>query len=317
MARVDTVPTAPLDPVFAAIAARVAESGARMTEATVAQARERIAATAATCAPGPAEVMAEDGDCAGVPVRRYRPAGDEDPGTVVHLHGGGWVTGDLDYADAVCRVLCRATGRTVVSVDYRLAPEHRHPAGLDDLRAVIDALAGDGPILLSGDSCGANLAAVVAAEREIGRAPRIDGQLLIYPVLDVDTARPSYRDCAEAFLGADQMAWFLSHYLPDGTDPAAAGADPTIAPVRPADPAGLPPTVVVTGGHDPLREEAAEYAARLAAAGVPVDHRHHPSLPHGFLQFTAVSEIAAAALGDIADAAAHLATGPTEGTNNR
>lgn len=317
MARVDTVPTAPLDPVFTAIAAQVAESGARMAESTVAQARERIAATAATCAPGPAEITAADERCSGVPVRRYLPVGEPGPGTVVHLHGGGWVTGDLDYADAVCRVLCRATGRTVLSVDYRLAPEHRHPAGLDDLRAVVGALAGDGPVLLSGDSSGANLAAVVAAERRGATDPVIDGQLWIYPVLGVDTARAAYRDCAEAFLGADQMTWFLGHYLPSGVDPATAGSDPTIAPGVSADLAGLPPTVVVTGGHDPLREEGAEYAARLAAAGVPVDHRHYPTLPHGFLQFTAVSETAAAALDDIADAAARLAAGPKEGTNDR
>ena len=300
----------PLDSVLAAVAAEIQrQGGPAFTTLEPAEARARIQAAMGACAPGPAGVRATDHEInADVHVRVYRDPHARQRGTTVHFHGGGWVTGDLDYADPLCRELAAATGRAVVSVAYRLAPEHRFPSALEDARAALDwvgsASAGlDADVLLSGDSAGGNLAAVCAAHlRGGGHGVSIIGQLLIYPVVDVDLDRPSYQAHSNLFLGKDQMRWFVSHYEPD----PAKWTHESIAPLRAADHSGLPPTVVAVGGHDPLRDEGLAYAAALEAAEVPVETLSFPSLPHGFLQFTAVSPAAKSAQDAIAAAATRL-----------
>lgn len=306
---------ADLDPVLHAVAAAVAESGlAPMVELGPDGARERIRASLQSCAPGPdvAEVTTHRAG-ADVTVRRYRPGVVRGEGTIVHFHGGGWVTGDLDYADATCRMLADAAGVTVVSVDYRLAPEHPFPAALDDALAVLRWVAAGaeglrGPVVVSGDSAGGNLAAVCAARSRTEDSLGVIGQVLIYPVVDADLSRPSYAANSGVFLGTREMAWFLDHYCPDVGDRAS----PRVSPIRDTDLSGLPPTVLVVGGHDPLLDEGVEYARRLTACGVPVELLEFPSLPHGFLQFTGVSPAATEAATVIATAAAAFFENPAE-----
>ncbi|MDI9892632.1 alpha/beta hydrolase [Microbacterium sp. IEGM 1404] len=236
-----------------------------------------------------------DGDLA---LRLYRPrAGHR--GTLVFAHGGGWVAGDLDNNDALCRALAAATGAQVLSVDYRLAPEHPFPAGLDDLdRALRFAAAGAGglvdPALLgvAGHSAGGNLAAALALRSREARAPGIRIQVLLCPVLDApDPDRPSYRAHTENLpLTAKGMQWYWGLYVQDaaGAGAAAGAAAPVpveAAPLRAPDLAGSAPAVIVAAGVDPLSDEAEEYAQRLTASGTPVEFVRREGVPHLFLVF--------------------------------
>ena len=287
-----------LDPALQAVADAASGAGLPpMVELTPPQARERIRGALQACAPGPEVASIETCSVTdGVSVRIYRPTQVTHAGTVVHFHGGGWVTGDFDYADPLCRLLADTCGVPVVSVDYRLAPEHPFPAAVDDaetvLRWVASGSEGLGPrIVVTGDSAGGNLAAVSALLMRSDDEVTLVGQVLIYPVVDADLTRDSYVDNSGVFLGAREMGWFFDHYCPD----VNARISPDISPIHAADPSGLPPAVVVVGGHDPLLDEGLEYAERLRGAGVLVEVQHYPTLPHGFLQFTAVSGAAAAA----------------------
>ncbi|MCG7418518.1 alpha/beta hydrolase [Microbacterium sp. ACRRU] len=227
-----------------------------------------------------------DGDLA---LRLYRPrAGHR--GTLVFAHGGGWVAGDLDNNDALCRALAAATGAQVLSVNYRLAPEHPFPAGLDDLdRALRFAAEGAGglvdPTLLgvAGHSAGGNLAAALALRSRAGRAPGIRVQVLLCPVLDApDPDRPSYRAHTENLpLTARGMQWYWGLYLTD----AAVTVPVEAAPLRAPDLTGSAPAVIVAAGADPLSDEAEEYAERLAASGTPVEFVRREGVPHLFLVF--------------------------------
>lgn len=296
-----------LDPAFQVVVDAVSGAGLPpMVELTPDDARERIRGAMLTCAPGP-EVASIQTHPVGesVSVRIYRPVRVKNAGTVVHFHGGGWVTGDFDYADSTCRLLADTAGVPVVSVDYRLAPEHEFPAAVDDASSVLHWVASgseglDPQIVVTGDSAGGNLAAVAAQLMRSARDVVLIGQVLVYPVLDADLTRDSYVANSGVFLGSREMAWFLDHYCPAATDRNS----PLLAPIRTSDLAGVPPAVVVVGGHDPLLDEGLEYAERLLAAGVPVEVQHYPTLPHGFLQFTAVSETARGAAVAIASATA-------------
>nr|BFE78947.1 alpha/beta hydrolase [Planobispora longispora] len=228
--------------------------------------------------------VVRDDTAGGVPVRIYRPEEDGRPlPAIVYFHGGGWVFGSVARNDALARDLAARNGAVVVSVDYRLAPEHPFPAAADDAwSAVRDVFArpeayGADPrrIAVCGDSAGGNVAAVAAwLARDAGL--RLAHQLLVYPVLDVAMDTPSYRAYATGFgLGADEMAWFAAQY---GGDPA----DPRLAPLRLADKAGLAPATVITAECDPLCDEGESYAAQLAAAGVPVELRRYAGAIHGF-----------------------------------
>jgi len=234
-------------------------------------------------------VESRDLDADGLALRLYRPRA-EHRGTLVFAHGGGWVAGDLDNNDALCRALAVATGTQVLSVDYRLAPEHPFPAGLDDLeRALRFAASGaDGSvdparIGVAGHSAGGSLAAALALRSREGRAPGIRIQVLLCPVLDApDPGRPSYRAHTENLpLTAKGMQWYWRLYLQD-----AAGAVPVeAAPLRAAVVAGAAPAVIVAAEVDPLSDEAEEYASRLAASAVPVSFVRRAGVPHLFLVF--------------------------------
>src|SRR3954471_2503886 len=219
---------------------------------------------------------------AGMPARLYVPH-DETGALLVYFHGGGWVVGDLDTHDAPCRALATASGARVLSVDYRLAPEHPFPAPVDDaLAAFRDAvtLAPDpARVAVGGDSAGGHLAAVTAQQAAADGGPAPAFQLLIYPVTDCADVHPSRRTFAEGFfLTKPNMDYYEACFLPPGTDKH----DPRVSPLHAADLSGVAPALVVTAGFDPLRDEGEAYAARLAQDGVPVILRRHAGFVHGF-----------------------------------
>jgi acetyl esterase len=300
-----------LDPALAAQLEQAAAAGLpSIAELSPAQARDRVRAGDAACPPGPAmrAVTEQIIGPTGIPVRRYQPRELRAAAAVVWFHGGGWVTGDLGYSDEICRLIADAAGAEVISVDYRLAPEHRFPAAVQDglaaARCVASGAAGlpPGPIVLAGDSAGGNLAAACAQQLAPDPEVTLTGQLLVYPVLDHDTSRDSYRRNAGVVLGAREMSWFFDHYCPAGDR-----GSPLFAPLRAPDLAGLPATIIAIAGHDPLYDEGAAYARALAAAGVEVTLLDYPALVHGFLRFTGITPAAAAAAREIAQAAARLA----------
>jgi acetyl esterase len=213
---------------------------------------------------------------------------------VVHYHGGGWVIGDLETHDTACRHLAREADVGVLAIDYRLAPEHRFPAAIDDALAAFRWAAahaaelGCDParVAVAGDSAGGNLAAVVAQLAARDGGPRPVAQLLAYPVTDVSTKHPSYELFADGFLlTARDMDWFRMHYLPDD----ATALDPRASPLLAPDLRGLPPAVVLTCGFDVLRDEGEAYARRLEQAGVHVELRRSAGLIHGFCNAVDVS----------------------------
>src|SRR5215475_8161942 len=229
---------------------------------------------------GPVRDLSVDGPGGPIPLRVYRPkgvaAGAALPG-LVYFHGGGWVIGDLDTHDVQCRQLTAEAGITVVAVDYRLAPEHKFPAAVDDAWAAtrwVVTHAGE----LGG--AGGNLAAVVAIMAREAGGPAVALQVLVYPVTDVGAESKSYRDFADGYmLTRDGMRWFTNHYLQSPSE----AQDWRASPLRAASLAGLPPTLVITAGFDPLRDEGAAYAARLADAGVRVDYINYGGMIHGFI----------------------------------
>jgi acetyl esterase len=222
-----------------------------------------------------------------IPARVYEPVADP-PGTVVYFHGGGWVIGDLDTWDAAVRNLAHESGARVVSVDYRLAPEHRFPAAADDSYAATEWAAKEfgGPIVVAGDSAGGNLAAVVAQLTARDEVPPAF-QFLIYPVCDYTREWRSYDLFATGyFLTRAEMRWYRSHYLPDDD----AASDSRASPLLAEDLAGLAPAYIATAGFDPLRDEAEEYAWCLRAAGVPVTLRRFAGYTHGFASMLGLGE---------------------------
>ena len=221
----------------------------------------------------------------GVPIRIYRAdPGDGPLPVVVYFHGGGWVFGSVKRNDATARDLAIRTGAVVVSVDYRLAPEHPFPAAVDDAWTVVRDLfarpafyQSNGSVAVLGDSAGANLAAVAAWQaRDAGLT--LSHQVLVYPVLDAAMDTPSYTENAKGYgLDAADMAWFYRQYA-DGVDPA----DPRLSPLRLPDVSGLASATVITAEYDVLRDEGERYAARLAEAGVPAELRRFDGAVHGF-----------------------------------
>jgi acetyl esterase len=243
-----------------------------------------------------------------VPVRVYRPDGPAKPGTAVFLHGGGWVFGDLQSHDGVCRSITSASGVTTVAVDYRLAPEHPFPAAVEDAAGVIRWLAARGgeigvaarPIAVVGDSSGGNLAAAAALVlRDEGDSP-VAFQALLYPATDPAMGTASQAENADdPFLSKDEMVWYWAQYgggkAPD--DPRAALAALT-------DLSGFPPSYVLVAGLDPLRDEGVAFADALRGSGVPVQCTEYPDMPHGFLLFAGKLSRARQGLAEVADAIA-------------
>ena len=229
-----------------------------------------------------------------IPVRLYTPvaAGGTCP-ALVYYHGGGWVIGDLDTHDALCRTLANEAGCKVIAVDYRLAPEHPFPAAFDDAYAAVKWVEANASeigidpnrIAVAGDSAGGNLAAAVCLKAKAEKAPEIAFQLLIYPVTDWGWKGGSMESCADVYpLTREIMDWFGAHYL---NDPSEAD-DVRVSPMKEPDLSGLAPAIVVTAGFDPLRDQGEAYAQKLKAAGVSVEYRCENSLPHAFTAMTGV-----------------------------
>lgn len=226
-----------------------------------------------------------------IAARLYRPATLRQTGglapALVFLHGGGWVIGNLDTHDVVCRKLAHEGELIVISVDYRLAPEHKFPAAVDDAVAATRWVAGNAAALgidaarlsVGGDSAGGNLASVVAIAARDGDGPAIAGQVLIYPATDFTMSQPSHGEPeTSVLLTHSVIRWFRDHYLTGTADVQDWRASPAHAKTL----VGLPPAYVLTAGADPLRDEGDAYARRLQAAGVPVTHRSFPGQFHGF-----------------------------------
>lgn len=272
----------------------------------VADARKQMAARAipGLRIPSVASVVNRDmqGPAGSLPLRIYTPEGDGPFPIMVFFHGSGFVVCDLDTHDPMCRNLCAGTGCVVVSVDYRLAPEHKFPAAPDDCLAATrwavgnaGLLKGDtSRVLVAGDSAGGNLAAVTALRCRDEGGPALAGQLLIYPVTDYHTpGTPSYEENAEGCgLGRAGMEWFWNHYL---ADPSQA-AHPHASPLRANNLAGLPPAYVTTAEYDPLRDEGEYYGQALQAAGVPTQIKRWDGVNHGFFFFVGIVDKSGAAM---------------------
>ena len=249
-----------------------------------------------------------DLDAGGVPARLYRPNDHDDLGLLVFLHGGGWVIGNLDSHDNLCRILANSSGHAVLSIDYRLAPEHPFPAALDDAVAATCWAHSNAATLgcsadrlaVGGDSAGATLAIVVG---HLGLVP-LRYQLLVYPATDLTCNFPSFTEnAAGPQLTAAGMKWFVGHYLA-GTSTSLT--DPRVSPHFAADHvvAASPPTLMITAEYDPLRDDGDAYAARLAALGVPTSHVRFGGMYHGFFSLAdflddglAANRLAGAAVG--------------------
>jgi acetyl esterase len=252
------------------------------------------------------DVLAEGAQA--IPVRVYRPAGVADSRrlpVLVYFHGGGWVIGDLETHDVLCRQLTAEAGVSVIAVDYRLAPEHKFPAAVDDAWSATRWIAAHAAELgvdadrlaVGGDSAGGNLAAVVALLARDAGGPRIALQILLYPVTDLLSESQSYADLADGYmLTRDSMRWFRAQYLAKEED----AADWRVSPLRAPSLAGLPPALVVTAGYDPLRDEGEAYARRLREAGVNVDAVSFGGMIHGFVPMGRLIDAAFRGIGLIA-----------------
>jgi acetyl esterase len=237
--------------------------------------------------PPPPVASVRDIHAAGIPLRLYEGVNAQAGRCLLFFHGGGWVVGDLDSHDAVCRRLANYAACRVIAVDYRLAPEHKFPASVDDAATAMAWVASHATelgihparIAVGGDSAGGNLAAVVALMGRNGTVPAPCFQLLIYPATDLSCSAPSYaRTSTDATLTADAMRWFRDQYL----GPTDDLTDWRISPLH-ADLTGVAPAFVLTAGYDPLCDEGVAYAAALDAAGVQTAHLHMPTQVHGFM----------------------------------
>lgn len=223
---------------------------------------------------------------------------------IVYFHGGGWVLGDLNASDGLCRELAERSGCAVVSVDYRLAPEHKYPAAVEDAYAATRWVADNGAslgvhgaeVVVMGDSAGGNLAACVCLMAKERGGPKIAQQLLIYPITDADFERASYLENAEGYyLTRASMIWFWQQYL----EAPEQARESLVAPLQADDLSELPPALVLTAEYDVLRDEGLAYAERLEAAGVEVEHLHCPGMIHGFLRRTDLFDRAGEVLTEI------------------
>jgi acetyl esterase len=285
----------PLHPQAKSLLTLAAESGApKLNELTPQQAREQALTLRQLAGSGPEVASIEDFSLptsdGAIAARRYEPA--DAAGTVLWLHGGGWVICDLDTHDAMCRLLAVSSGARVIAVDYRLAPEHPFPAPLEDCWDALKWVAGeygDEPVIIGGDSAGGNMAAVCALRaRDLG-GPELALQVLVYPATDHDMTKAScveHGSGPETFLTVDEMEWFTGHYLPDEADRTR----PEVAPLLVPDLSGLAPAIVITAEYDPLRDDGLEYAERLREAGVSVSHHHYDDMIHAFFSLVNLLE---------------------------
>ncbi|MDH4095376.1 MAG: alpha/beta hydrolase [Betaproteobacteria bacterium] len=267
------------------VPAHVARRIYRDTRAALAPQAPEVAESRLTLAPGP------------VALRAYRPLGakpDDALPALVYFHGGGWVIGDLDTHDVLCRQLANGARCAVYSVDYRMGPEHPFPAAVEDCIAATRFVASrHAQVAVGGDSAGGNLATVVALHARDAGGPAIAYQLLIYPATDQRLAHPSIRRNGEGYLLTKKsMDYFQAQYLPNKSDLLDWRASPLLARSL----AGLPPAYVITAGYDPLLDEGREYAERMAKEGVDVSYREYADMIHGFILFGGVLDTANAAV---------------------
>ena len=251
------------------------------------------------------ETLTLPGPVDAIPAQLYVPRIDGTRPLVVFYHGGGWVVGGLDTHDTTCRFLAREADVLVLAVDYRLAPEHRFPAAVDDALAAFrwavreaGALCSDpARVAVAGDSAGGNLAAVVAQLARAAGGPAPAAQLLIYPATDLTTKRESFRLFGDGFFLTERdVDWYKAQYAPD----RAQWPDPRLSPLLAGDLRGLPPAIVATAGFDVLRDEGEAYAHRLQEAGVRVELRRVAGQVHGFANATGVSPAARDAMRELA-----------------
>ena len=303
----------PLDPQAQAYLDMLASAGNPPQHTmSVEDARAGFLGPAALAGEPPVVGSVEDREIPGpesqIPVRIYTPEGKGPFPLLVYFHGGGWVLGNLDAHDPVCRALTNAAACITVSVDYRLAPEHKYPAAPEDCYAATRWVAGNASsfngdttcIAVGGDSAGGNLAAVVTLIARDRGGPKLMYQLMIYPVTNYSFDTPSYRENAEGYaLTKDDMVWFWNHYLPGEDD----GKHPYASPLQAQDLSNLPPALVITAEYDPLRDEGEQYAARLQEAGNHVTVRRYNGMIHGFFGKGAMMDQGRQA---IEDAAAYL-----------
>jgi acetyl esterase len=283
----------PLDPQVEAWLRQLKEAGLPpLNEMPLAQARQAYSDLVARSSTAP-EPVADIGNRTipgpggDIPVRIYTPEGSGPFPALVYFHGGGWVVGDLEAAHSLCTGLANHAHAIVVSVDYRLAPEHRFPAAVEDCFAATEWVARNAALLnidperiaVGGDSAGGNLAAVVALMARDRGAPRLVFQLLLYPTVGRLGETPSYRDNGDGyFLTRDLMVWFSRQYMSQAQDKD----DWRVSPFKAADLSGLPPSLIITAEYDPLRDEGEAYGARLVAAGNTVTMKRYAGQIHAF-----------------------------------
>jgi len=289
----------PLPPYYE-VPAHIARRIYRDTRAVLSPKAPDVADVRLLVAPGP------------VALRAYRPAGakpDEKLPALVYFHGGGWVIGDLDTHDVLCRQLANGARCAVYSVDYRMGPEHPFPAAVDDCVAATKFVAGrHSQVAVGGDSAGGNLATVVALQARDAGGPAIAYQLLIYPATDQRSQHPSVTRNGEGYLLTKKsMEYFQAQYLPRREDFTDWRASPLLAKSL----AGLPPAHVLTAGFDPLLDEGREYAERMAKAGVEVSYREYGDMVHGFILMGGVLDTANAAVEECCVKLRHAFAGVT------
>ena len=303
-----------LDPDAAAVYKAFQEAGRPAYETlTAPEARDYYMQARLVSNPEPpelnsAEPLAIPAPHGTIPARIYTPKtlGGKDglAPCLVFFHGGGWVIGNLETHDVVCRKLAHEGELIVISVDYRLAPEHKFPAAVDDAIMATKWIAANARqygidasrLMVGGDSAGGNLAAVVALDARDGNGPAIAGQLLIYPATEFSRKHASHHEPDTSILLTHSgIDWFVNHYMGD-----ADISDWRASPARATTLAALPPAYVLTAGADPLRDEGDEYAARLKEAGVPVTYKHFPGQFHGFFTMGRLLNQANVAVTDIA-----------------
>ena len=275
-----------LDPQAKSYLDRMAELGIRPTNELSVELARQQAEDGAPVLFGPKESVAtiENTEVDGVPVRLYTPAGGDRDRLAVYFHGGGWVIGSLDTHDGTCRALANRSRCRVAAVGYRLAPEHRFPAAVEDCWTVTRWAFGEArAVAVAGDSAGGNLAAVMALRARDARLPLL-GQALVYPVTDWQFDTASYAHNADGYgLTLPAMRWYWDHYL-GGAD----GRHPEASPLRAESLAGLAPALVVVCEFDPLRDEGVAYAEQLQQARVPVRLSEYEGMIHGFVRMPAM-----------------------------
>jgi acetyl esterase len=281
-------------------------------ELTPVEARQAFASLTNLFGIGPDDVMTEDRTFGDTPVRIYRPKAKVSKAAlpaILFFHGGGWVLGSIETHDALCRRLCSETQAAVISVDYRLAPEHPFPLPLDDCFAATDFAAKHASelgldaerIVVAGDSAGGNLAAAVALKARDLSGPKLRAQVLIYPAMDSECNTESYSNFAEGYgLTKQAMFWYWKQYLGDG--PANIYASPSKAHTL----TGLPETILITSQYDVLRDEGELYAKKLREAGIEVSQRRYAGVVHGFVHFAGALEQGKTATTDLAKHLRHI-----------